>query len=274
MVLSALYTYPPRIHSQVSYPPPPFGSPVKRVSVHPWESNPRPTPFWCRLSVGASHAIPPLRAFPLTACLSVHYVPYMIFCRCHAAPHGAFARPFHTVPLRLMSVLCRSIVTLCISTAHSHPLPSQSATIQSHCTAASLITLPSHGLAQPNPALPLLNNVYRNKSMPLPYFAKLCHCFTARTETAPLLTKTLRHLRYAKLCRCIAEQHNTSPNRCCTAQTGALQHLTVAKHHCTVLHHCQTVPGSTTPLPYKTPLCFTVAIMQGLTFPCRLPAQR
>ncbi len=108
---------------------------------------PTPNTFWCRLSVGASHAIPPLRAFPLTACLSVHYVPYMIFYRCHAAPHGAFAIPFHAVPLRLMSVLCHSIVTLCISTAVPHvTFASQTETIQSHCTAASLITLPSHCL--------------------------------------------------------------------------------------------------------------------------------
>ena len=147
--------------------------------LHPWESNPRPTPFWCRLSVGASHAIPPLRAFPLTACLSVHYVPYMIFCRCHAAPHGTFARPFHTVPLRLMSVLCRSIVTLCISTAMPHVTLALIHITRPHFTIAFAErnnTKPLHRIIPHNFTFALLIVAWLNKPMPSLLITKLCLC--------------------------------------------------------------------------------------------------
>lgn len=154
VVLSALCAYPPHTHSQVSYLPPPFGSPSKRVSVQGFPSrqapcktfvgtspdhfnsslNGRGSPLymWAVNTLGIpyprsarnamhyavftaplavylphSHAIPPLRAFPLTACLSVHYVPYMIFCRCHTAPHGAFAllsTPYRTFATHVCSM--------------------------------------------------------------------------------------------------------------------------------------------------------------------------
>lgn len=73
MVLSALYTYPPRIHSQVSCPPPPFGSPVKRVSVQgfPFRQAPcKPRRFLC---VGTRAANTLGIPYPRSARNAMHY---------------------------------------------------------------------------------------------------------------------------------------------------------------------------------------------------------
>ena len=138
--------------------------------------------------------------------MSVHYIPYMIFCRCHAAPHGTFAllcaAPLHrcqttqdftlhrstsplpccqlrTVPLRLMSVLCRSIVTLCISTAVPHVTLALIHITRPHFTIAFAErnnTKPLHRIIPHNFTFALLNVAWLNKPMPLLIITKLCLC--------------------------------------------------------------------------------------------------